>query len=197
MRVVTMKKVPAWVILCVIALVAGAALGTTNALTKGPIAEQAAKAAEEACAAVLPAAASFEHITLEEGAAVDYCYQGVDASNNIVERCIRDSINCDGAHGCACNELRLQRNMVRTGRAGKAACKKGYALLRDSLRVLVHGSEPRDRVVRERNAVEADERNICLLYTSLFYGEPACRIWRSSFCTAPGKGCGQRHPHAG
>ena len=46
-----MKKVPAWVILCVIALVAGAALGTTNALTKGPIAEQAAKAAEEARAA--------------------------------------------------------------------------------------------------------------------------------------------------
>lgn len=41
-----MKKVPAWVILCVIALVAGAALGTTNALTKGPIAEQAARAAE-------------------------------------------------------------------------------------------------------------------------------------------------------
>ena len=85
MRVVTMKKVPAWVILCVIALVAGAALGTTNALTKGPIAEQAAKAAEEARAAVLPAAASFEPITLEEGAAVDYCYQGVDGGSGFSE----------------------------------------------------------------------------------------------------------------
>ncbi len=87
-----MKKVPAWVILCVIALVAGAALGTTNALTKGPIAEQAAKAAEEARAAVLPAAASFEPITLEEGAAVDYCYQGVDASNNIVGHVVQVTV---------------------------------------------------------------------------------------------------------
>ena len=32
-----MKKVPAWVILCVIALVAGTALGITNALTAEPI----------------------------------------------------------------------------------------------------------------------------------------------------------------
>ena len=63
-----MKKVPAWVILCVIALVAGAALGTTNALTKGPIAEQAARAAEAARAAVLPAAERFEQVEVAEGA---------------------------------------------------------------------------------------------------------------------------------
>ena len=79
-----MKKVPAWVILCVIALVAGAALGTTNALTKGPIAEQAARAAEAARAAVLPAAERFEQVEVAEGAPVDNCYQGVDASGNAV-----------------------------------------------------------------------------------------------------------------
>ena len=79
-----MKKVPAWVILCVIALVAGAALGTTNALTKGPIAEQAARAAEAARAAVLPAAERFEQVEVAECAPVDNCYQGVDASVNAV-----------------------------------------------------------------------------------------------------------------
>ncbi len=77
-----MKKIPAWVILCVIALVAGGALGVTNALTEGPIAEQARLAAEEARAAVLPAAQSFEELAVEEGAVVDNCYKAVDASGN-------------------------------------------------------------------------------------------------------------------
>ncbi|MBQ7113563.1 MAG: FMN-binding protein [Clostridia bacterium] len=77
-----MKKVPAWVILCVIALVAGAALGATNALTKDRIAEQAALAAEAARAAVLPAAVSFEEV--DAAGAVDSCYKAVDASGNAV-----------------------------------------------------------------------------------------------------------------
>ena len=79
-----MKKVPAWVILCVIALVAGTALGITNALTAEPIKEQARIAAENARAQVLPAAASFEEVTVADGAAVDNCYRGVDASGNAV-----------------------------------------------------------------------------------------------------------------
>lgn len=79
-----MKKVPAWVILCVIALVAGTALGITNALTAEPIREQARIAAENARAQVLPAAASFEEVTVADGAAVDNCYRGVDASGNAV-----------------------------------------------------------------------------------------------------------------
>ena len=77
-----MKKVPAWVILCVIALVAGTALGVTNALTAEPIREQARIAAENARAQVLPAAVSFEEVTVADGAAVDNCYRGVDASAN-------------------------------------------------------------------------------------------------------------------
>lgn len=78
-----MKKVPAWVILCVIALVAGGALGVTNALTKGPIAEQARLAAGAARAEVLPAAASFEEVAIADGAPVDNCYRGLDASGNV------------------------------------------------------------------------------------------------------------------
>ena len=35
-----MKKIPAWLLLCIISLVAGLALGFTNALTKDEIARQ-------------------------------------------------------------------------------------------------------------------------------------------------------------
>ena len=78
-----MKKVPAWVILCVVALVAGLALGVTNALTEERIADQARRAAEAARAEVLPAAANFELVT-EDDPTVDNCYKGVDASGNVV-----------------------------------------------------------------------------------------------------------------
>ncbi len=70
-----MKKTPAWLILCIIALVAGAALGMTNALTIEEIDRQAVAAAELARKAVLADAEEFTRLDLAEGAAVDNCYQ--------------------------------------------------------------------------------------------------------------------------
>ena len=63
--------------LLIITLVAGLALGGTNALTKDPIAQQALIKAENARKAALPDADSFEELTLSEGAAVDWVYAGL------------------------------------------------------------------------------------------------------------------------
>ena len=62
------KQLPGWAVLLIITLIAGLALGGTYALTKDPIAEQAALAAENARKAVLPGADAFEKLELTEGA---------------------------------------------------------------------------------------------------------------------------------
>lgn len=69
-----MKKFPAWIVLSVIALVAGLLLGITNEVTKATIAEASLVAAEAARKEVISDAESFEAVTLEEGAPVDYVY---------------------------------------------------------------------------------------------------------------------------
>ncbi len=71
------KQLPGWAVLLIITLVAGLALGGTNALTKDPIAQQALIKAENARKAALPDAASFEEIPLAEGASVDWVYAGL------------------------------------------------------------------------------------------------------------------------
>lgn len=58
------KQWPAWIVLGLIALVAGGALGFTNELTAPVIAEQAAAAAVAARQDVLPAAKAFEEVDL-------------------------------------------------------------------------------------------------------------------------------------
>ena len=70
--------------LVAICLVAALFLGICNMVTKGPIAANAAKLAEETRVRLLPAAATFEAIELEEGSAMDSCYEGIDANGESV-----------------------------------------------------------------------------------------------------------------
>ena len=78
-----MKKTPAWLILCIVALVAGAALGLTNALTMDEIDQQAVAAAEEARKAVMTEADEFAKVDVPGGAAVDSCYQAKKGGETI------------------------------------------------------------------------------------------------------------------
>ena len=71
------KQLPGWAVLLIITLVAGLALGGTNALTKGPIEEQTRIKAENARKSALPNAESFEEQALPEGAGVDWVYAGL------------------------------------------------------------------------------------------------------------------------
>ncbi|HWQ57538.1 MAG TPA: RnfABCDGE type electron transport complex subunit G [Clostridia bacterium] len=65
-----MKK-PAWLILGVICLVAGLALGLTNAFTQDAIRRQSAADEDKARAAVMPQADAFEELAVPENTAVD------------------------------------------------------------------------------------------------------------------------------
>ena len=77
------KQLPGWAVLLIITLVAGLALGGTNALTKDPIAQQALIKAENARKAALPDAESFEELALSEGAAVDWVYAGLKGGSPV------------------------------------------------------------------------------------------------------------------
>ena len=70
------KKWPAWIVLGLIALIAGCALGITNEVTAPVIKEQALAAADEARRAVLPDATDFEELTVNNDS-IDYCYKGL------------------------------------------------------------------------------------------------------------------------
>ena len=70
--------------LVAICLVAALLLGVANMVTEGPIAANAARLAEETRAKLLPAAVSFEAIELEEGSAMDSCFEGLDANGESV-----------------------------------------------------------------------------------------------------------------
>ena len=69
------KQMPAWLVLGLIALIAGCALGFTNELTSPIIDEQTLVAADEARRAVLPTASEFEELTVADPA-IDSCYAG-------------------------------------------------------------------------------------------------------------------------
>ncbi len=69
------KQMPAWLVLGLIALIAGCALGFTNELTSPIIQEQTLVAADEARRAVLPSAAEFTELTVADPA-IDNCYEG-------------------------------------------------------------------------------------------------------------------------
>lgn len=73
-----------WVLglkLFAIAAVAGLALGATNALTEGPIREQAIVAADAARREVLPNAETFTQLTTPEG--LSEAYAGYDANGKL------------------------------------------------------------------------------------------------------------------
>jgi electron transport complex protein RnfG len=77
------KQLPAYVVLCVIALTAGLLLSVTNALTEGRIAEQNRIAANAARAKALPAAETFEEIPLQGDTTLDNCYRGVAGGETV------------------------------------------------------------------------------------------------------------------
>ena len=68
--------------LFLIAAIAGLALGVTNAVTAGPIAEQSVLAADLARRTVLPEAVTFEKADNAEG--LDEAYIGLDAAGTVV-----------------------------------------------------------------------------------------------------------------
>ena len=69
--------------LLLLTAVAGLALGLTNAITKGPIEEQAVAAANAARQTVLGGAETFEQV-LENENGMDEIHRGLDASGNVV-----------------------------------------------------------------------------------------------------------------
>ena len=67
-----------------ICLVAALLLAVFNLITEGPIAENAVRAAQETRTRLLSAAVTFEQVELEEGSAMDSCYEGFDANGESV-----------------------------------------------------------------------------------------------------------------
>ncbi len=67
-----------------ICLVAALLLAVFNMITEGPIAENALRAALETRTRLLSSAASFEQVELEEGSAMDSCYEGFDVNGESV-----------------------------------------------------------------------------------------------------------------
>lgn len=77
------KQLPGWVVLCIIALVAGLLLGVTNEMTKDRIAAQAESGAIAARKTVLPEAEDFVEQELLEGAPVDNCFAGISSGETV------------------------------------------------------------------------------------------------------------------
>ncbi len=69
-----MKK-QAWLILCIIALVAGLALAATNMVTSGPIQDQSQRATREARTAVFPEATDFTEMAMAEDTVLDSIFE--------------------------------------------------------------------------------------------------------------------------
>jgi len=70
--------------LVAICLVAALLLAIFNMITAGPIEQNALRAAQETRTRLLSAAATFEELELEEGSAMDSCYEGFDANGESV-----------------------------------------------------------------------------------------------------------------
>ena len=77
-----MKK-QAWLILCIIAFVAGLALAATNMVTAGPIEEQRVKAIQAARVAVFPTADDFREMAMEEDTVLDDMLEAISGSDII------------------------------------------------------------------------------------------------------------------
>ncbi len=77
-----MKK-QAWLILTIIAFIAGLALAATNMITAGPIEEQRVKAILEARAAVFPAADNFVELPLDADSSFDSIVEAMSGTQRI------------------------------------------------------------------------------------------------------------------
>ncbi|MBQ9832459.1 MAG: RnfABCDGE type electron transport complex subunit G [Clostridia bacterium] len=69
--------IPAWIKLTLITVIAGLLLGCTYMLTKGHIAAQTLKVAEESRKTVFASADSFNELEVSETAPVDNCYEAI------------------------------------------------------------------------------------------------------------------------
>lgn len=78
-----MKKIPAWLLLCIISLVAGLALGFTSALTKEEIARQDEASNELARKTVMSEADEFVQLDVAADSGVDYCYEAKKGGETI------------------------------------------------------------------------------------------------------------------
>ncbi len=77
------KKLPAFLVLLVITLIAGLILGGTFQITKDPIEQQAVQAAENARKAALPTADSFTELSLPEGSKLSWLYEGKQGETTV------------------------------------------------------------------------------------------------------------------
>ena len=75
---------PPYVFLCLIAIVMSAAISGVFVLTKDIIAQAAMEAQAAARREVMAEAVTMAELPLEEGAAVDYCYEAFDANGNSI-----------------------------------------------------------------------------------------------------------------
>ncbi len=78
-----MKKIPAWLLLCIISVIAGLALGFTNALTEDVIAENDAAKSELARKTVMAEADEFVELELDNNGDIGYCYQAKKSGETI------------------------------------------------------------------------------------------------------------------
>ncbi len=79
----TKKKIPAWLLLCIISVVAGLALGFTNALTEDTIAANDAATSAEARKTVMADAEEFVQLELADGSEVDECFEAKKGGETI------------------------------------------------------------------------------------------------------------------
>ena len=79
--------------LIVICLISALLLASFNLFTKGPIAENTLRTAQETRSRLLAAATDFESMELPEGSGMDSCYQGIDASGEPVGYVIQTTVN--------------------------------------------------------------------------------------------------------
>ena len=68
-------KIPGWLVLTLIVVVAGVALGVANALTEKPIADRNMQEAQGALELFFPDADGFEPLRLEENSELDFAYE--------------------------------------------------------------------------------------------------------------------------
>ena len=76
-------KIPGYLALALITLIAGLALGATYSLTEARIHEQALLASENARKSVFREADEFCEMAAEEGASVDWIYEAIKDGNGI------------------------------------------------------------------------------------------------------------------
>ncbi|MDD3411967.1 MAG: FMN-binding protein [Eubacteriales bacterium] len=77
------KKIAGWVVLGLIAVVAGVALAVTNTITEGPIADQNMEKAQGALQSFFPDAETFEPIEIGEDSGLNFAYSAMQGGQPV------------------------------------------------------------------------------------------------------------------